>query len=91
MMTLEQACSLYLGIHHLPTGDLRSDLITSGKVAARWRRIGPEATATILHALNKHHDMSHRQIEDATGIPSSTVGDLIRKLESGHWDEASHD
>lgn len=84
-MTLEQATALYLGIHDRPTGDLRADLITSGQIAHKWRTVGPEATATILHALHRHHGMSHRQIEESTGIPRESVRRLIEQLESGKW------
>jgi len=94
-MTLAQATSLYLDINNPPTGDLRTDLLTSGRVAARWRRIGPEATATILHALHRHHGMSQHAIAQETGIAQSTVSDLIRQLETGRWGElpegGSHD
>lgn len=88
-MTLEQACSLYLDIHNPLTGDLKADLITSGRVAAQWRRVGPEATATVLHALHAHFGMSYREISQETGIPDSTVGDLIRQLEAGRWEARS--
>lgn len=86
MMTLEQATTIYLGIHNLPTGDLRADLITSGTIAHKWRTVGPEATATIVHALHRHYEMSHRQIERATGIPRTNVARLITELESGKWE-----
>lgn len=86
VMTLEQAASYYLDVNHPPTGDLRVDLITAGKVAQRWRTVGPEATATILHALRDHCGLSEREIANETGIPQSSVNRLINRLLSGEWE-----
>lgn len=85
MMTIEQATALYLDIHNPPTGDLRADLIASGKIAQRWRTVGPEATATICHALHRHLNMSHREIAAETHIPRESVRRLIERLEAGEW------
>lgn len=85
-MTLEQAASYYLDINHPPTGDLCADLLTAGTIAARWRRVGEQATATILHALRDHCGMTERHIESRTGIPQTTVNRLINRLLSGYYD-----
>ncbi|MGH8572186.1 MAG: hypothetical protein ACREX8_06375 [Gammaproteobacteria bacterium] len=85
MMTIEQACTIYLDIHRMPTGDLRTDLVASARVAHQWRTVGPEATAVILHALHRHIGLSHREIEHATGISRESVRRLIGQLEAGKW------
>lgn len=84
-MTLEQAASYYLDVNHPPTGDLCADLVTAGQIAQRWRTVGPEATATILHALRDHCGMTERAIQEATGIPQSSINRLINRLTSGEW------
>lgn len=83
-MTLQTALAYYLtaGTHDQ---DQKTQLITAGRAARRWREKGPEATATILHALHAHYDMSYAQIEKATGIDGATAQRLVAKLESGYW------
>lgn len=90
-MTLEQAASYYLDVNHPPTGNLCADLVTAGKIAQRWRTVGPEATATILHALRDHCAMTEREIEKVTGVPQSSINRLINDLLAGKWGELPGD
>jgi hypothetical protein len=85
MMTIEQATALYLDISRLPTGNLQADLVASAQVAQRWRTIGPEATAVIVHALHRHIGLSLREIQQQTNIPHESARRMVERLESGHW------
>lgn len=84
-MTIQQALSYYLTQSEMHDDNQRDQLITAAKAARRWRDKGPEATATLLHALHEHYDMSYEQIESVTGINNDTAQRLVRKLESGYW------
>lgn len=87
MFSLEQAIALYLGPLHVPSDGVCDDILAAGKVAHQWRTRGPEATAIVVHALNRQCGKSHWQIEAETGIPHTAVQRMIRRLESGEWGE----
>lgn len=82
-MTLDDALALYGACPSDPINLLT--LVTAAKVAAKWRKDGPNATALVLDALHRRYALSWRAIEAQTGIPHVTAQRLVANLHDGRW------